>query len=121
MFQFTVRSDTVTAIVEERRQDHTSNQRPMSRWCDDNKLGFLLGVLTHHPDCAEEIFNLFDPEAEPTQEAVTSLINDMYDLHIRPFKQHGLTGNSTATLRKSDTSRAASSTSVRFVDVAGTK
>ncbi|KAI8833820.1 hypothetical protein BJ741DRAFT_252816 [Chytriomyces cf. hyalinus JEL632] len=68
-------------------------QRPMSEWCDDNKLGFLLGVLSHHPDSAEEIFNLFDPEAELTEETSNQYLDDMYDLHIGPFKQYGPTGS----------------------------
>ncbi|KAI8833809.1 hypothetical protein BJ741DRAFT_689801 [Chytriomyces cf. hyalinus JEL632] len=75
-------------IVEE----HVDQKVALTRIRDE-----LLGGMEAIKMNAEEIFNLFDPEAKPTQEAIDQYLDDMYDLHIGPFKQYGPAGSVCAT------------------------
>jgi len=71
-------------------------QRQKSQWENDNKFGFLNGIVEfgkepHHQKLYELLsHNLFQQEEE-------FFINEMYDLYILPFKQHNGNGSSCHT------------------------
>ncbi|KAJ3413848.1 hypothetical protein HDV05_007369 [Chytridiales sp. JEL 0842] len=61
--------------------------RPISEWLDDNRYGFIRGILQYYPEHSEDVIDLFGCSSKPaSDDTITQKIYEWYDLHIWPFK-----------------------------------
>ncbi|KAJ3411221.1 hypothetical protein HDV05_002565, partial [Chytridiales sp. JEL 0842] len=64
-------------------------KRPMSQWQDDNRYGFICGILQYYPEHSQEVIDLFLSSKPRSKGTITDKVNEWFDLHIRPFKRYG--------------------------------
>ncbi|KAJ3411222.1 hypothetical protein HDV05_002566 [Chytridiales sp. JEL 0842] len=61
--------------------------RPISEWQDENRYGFILGIIQYYPEHSQEVVDLLGCCSKPpSDDTITQKIYDWYDLHIGPFK-----------------------------------
>ncbi|KAJ3411224.1 hypothetical protein HDV05_002568 [Chytridiales sp. JEL 0842] len=84
-----------------RFQKMSKNEAPNHQWQDDNRYGFISGILQYYPEHSQEAIDLFLSSKPPTKGTITEKVNEWYDLHIMPFKQYGRNGSSNGSSPKS--------------------